>query len=227
MPRLPGNRRAANNAPLQLGEEVLRVDGFVFSAISCWKRRSFRNDPREDPFGSGGALDAFLVLRLGWPAVVHEGCEQIDRDWKERRSCCARWKSRAWFGGSAVAVQSAPCSSSGGLHHFFRRLKFALGVDDLGPALALGFGLLSHGALHGVGQRHIFYLDRRDFDTLWFGLPVDDLLQLQVIDSRCESRSSSGAWPSTLRSVVWAISEVAWRNFTTFTTAASGSTTRK
>ena len=32
-----------------------------------------------------------------------------------------------------------------GLHHFFRCLKFAFGVDDLGTAFALGFGLLGHG----------------------------------------------------------------------------------
>ncbi len=67
-----------------------------------------------------------------------------------------------------------------GLHHFFRGLKFALGIDDLGAALALGFGLLGHGALHCVGQRHVLDLDRRDFDAPRFGLPVDDLLQLQV-----------------------------------------------
>src|SRR6266850_2717663 len=49
----------------------------------------------------------------------------------------------------------------------------------------------------------------------------------RLIDSRCESRSSKGAWPSTLRSVVCDISEVALRKFSTFTTAACGSTTRK
>jgi hypothetical protein len=38
-----------------------------------------------------------------------------------------------------------------------------------------------------------------------------------LIDSRCESRSSKGAWPSTLRSVVCDISEVALRKFSTFT----------
>ena len=68
----------------------------------------------------------------------------------------------------------------GGLHHFFRGLKFALGVDDLCAAFALGFGLLGHRALHRVGQRHVLYLDRRDFDAPRFGLSVDDLLQLLV-----------------------------------------------
>src|SRR5437660_5737250 len=60
------------------------------------------------------------------------------------------------------------------------RSKFALGVYDLGPTLALGFGLLGHGALHGVWQRYVLYLYRRDFHAPRFGLPVDDLLQLLV-----------------------------------------------
>src|SRR5207302_9898792 len=49
----------------------------------------------------------------------------------------------------------------------------------------------------------------------------------RLIDSRCESRSSKGACPRTLRSVVCDISEVALRKFSTFTTEACGSTTRK
>src|SRR5580704_5173556 len=68
----------------------------------------------------------------------------------------------------------------GGLHHFFRSLKFALGVDDLCAPFALGFGLLGHRTLHGVGQRDILDLNRRDFDAPRFGLPVDDLLQFLV-----------------------------------------------
>src|SRR6266481_2920549 len=68
----------------------------------------------------------------------------------------------------------------GGLHHFFRGLKFALSVDYLSAAFALGLGLLGHGALHRVRQRYILHLDRRDFDAPWFGLPVDNLLQLLV-----------------------------------------------
>ena len=48
-----------------------------------------------------------------------------------------------------------------------------------------------------------------------------------LMTSRCESSSSSGDWPSTLRKVVWAMSEVAFQKFSTFTTAAFGSTTRK
>jgi len=62
------------------------------------------------------------------------------------------------------------------LHHFFRSLKFALGVDDLRATFALGFGLLDHRPLHRVGQRNILDLNGRDFDAPRFGLPVDDLL---------------------------------------------------
>ena len=81
----------------------------------------------------------------------------------------------------------------GGLHHFFSSLKFAFGIDDLSAPLALGFGLLRHGALHRVGQRHVLNLDGRDFDAPWFGLPVDGLLQFLIDGSRCDSKSSSGA----------------------------------
>jgi|ERR1700730_2558344 len=36
-----------------------------------------------EAFGIGG-LNVFIVLRLGWPTFVHEGREQIDRNWKKR-----------------------------------------------------------------------------------------------------------------------------------------------
>jgi hypothetical protein len=48
-----------------------------------------------------------------------------------------------------------------------------------------------------------------------------------LIFSRWASSSSSSDWPSTFRSVVWAMREEALRKFSTFTTAAAGSTTRK
>ncbi len=95
-----------------------------------------------------------LCLRRGWfrwAALVHEWREEIDRHWKKR--------GRVVFAGNlAHRLEEAQLERNrflahhrGGLHHFFRRLKFALGVDDLGAALALGFGLLGHGALHRVG----------------------------------------------------------------------------
>src|SRR5205085_4012012 len=58
--------------------------------------------------------------------------------------------------------------------HLFRGLKFALGVDDFGAALALGFGLLRHRALHRVGQRCVFQFDGCNFDD-------------------CRSRTTSGS----------------------------------
>ena len=48
-----------------------------------------------------------------------------------------------------------------------------------------------------------------------------------LIWSRSESRSSSSDWPSTLRSVVCAICDVARKWSSTFVTASSGFTTRK
>ena len=39
-------------------------------------------------------------------------------------------------------------------------LELALGGDDLGAPLALGLGLLRHGAAHLLGQVHLLHLDR-------------------------------------------------------------------
>ncbi|KAF5409552.1 MAG: hypothetical protein Udaeo2_01290 [Candidatus Udaeobacter sp.] len=87
---------------------------------------------------------------------------------------------------SRIVCRKRSCSAIGSLLiiaaacTIFRSLKFALGVDDLCAAFALGFRLLGHRALHGVGQRNILDLNRRDFDAPRFGLPVDDLLQFLV-----------------------------------------------
>src|SRR6266545_4334602 len=59
-------------------------------------------------------------------------------------------------------------------------LELALGVDDLGPALALGLGLLGHRALHVLGQVDLLHLDRRDLHAPRLGVLVDDPLQLLV-----------------------------------------------
>ena len=171
--------------------------------------------------------DRFLRPMAWAVRSSYNGVEQIDRDGKKR--------GRVVFAGNfAHGLQETQLQRNrllahhrGGLHHFFRGLKFAFGVDDLGAAFALGFGLLGHRALHRVGQRHVLDLDRRDFDAPRFGLPVDDLLQLLVDRLALRKQVVQGAWPSTLRSVVCAMSEVALRKFSTFTTAACGSTTRK
>src|SRR6266567_2595526 len=63
-----------------------------------------------------------------------------------------------------------------------RRLELAVGVDDLRPLLALGLGLLGHGALHGARQLDVLDLDASHLDAPWLGLVVDDLLQLLVDD---------------------------------------------
>ena len=56
-------------------------------------------------------------------------------------------------------------------------LELALGVDDLGPLLALGLGLAGHGPLHRVGQLHVLDLDDADLDAPRLCLLVDDLLE--------------------------------------------------
>src|SRR5258705_502857 len=61
------------------------------------------------------------------------------------------------------------------------RLVPALGVDDLGAALALGLRLARDGALHLLGQVHVLDLDGRDLDPPRLGLAVDDLLERLVL----------------------------------------------
>src|SRR5580765_3356201 len=73
-----------------------------------------------------------------------------------------------------------PRQDLGGLGQLGRRLELAVGVDDLGPALALGLGLLGHGALHVLGQVDLLDLDVRNLDAPGLGVLVDDPLELLV-----------------------------------------------
>src|SRR5262245_28205209 len=59
-------------------------------------------------------------------------------------------------------------------------LEFAVGVDHLGSALALGLGLLGHRALHVLGQVDLLHLDVRHLDAPGLGVLVDDALELLV-----------------------------------------------
>src|SRR6266496_309603 len=128
----------------------------------------------------GAAADVSLVLRLGWLVLLQEWREEIDRHREKRRRVVLAGNLAHGLEEAQLQRNWFLAHHGGGLHHFFRGLKFALGIDDLSAALALGFGLLGHGALHGIGQRHVLDLYRRDFDAPRFGLPIDDLLQLQV-----------------------------------------------
>ena len=60
------------------------------------------------------------------------------------------------------------------------RLELTLGVDDLGPPLALGLGLARHRPLHRLGDLHVLDLDRGDLHAPGLGLLVDDRLQVLV-----------------------------------------------
>ena len=67
-----------------------------------------------------------------------------------------------------------------GLGKALRRLELTLRVDDLGAALALGFGLAGHGALHALGQLDVLDLDDRHLHPPGLGLLIDDLLKAVV-----------------------------------------------
>src|SRR5258708_5235445 len=58
--------------------------------------------------------------------------------------------------------------------------ELALRVNDFRALLTLGFGLASHGALHGLWQLEVAHLDAGDFHAPGACLGVDDLLQLGI-----------------------------------------------
>src|ERR1700722_2470357 len=53
-------------------------------------------------------------------------------------------------------------------------------MDDLRPAFAFGFGLLGHGAEHGLGHIDLFDFDGDDFYAEWGSVAVDDGLDADV-----------------------------------------------
>src|SRR6266699_567799 len=77
-------------------------------------------------------------LRLGWLALL-KWCEQIDRDWKKRCRIVLAGNLTHGLQKAQLQRNRLLAHHRGGLHHFFGGLKFALGVDDLGTAFALGF----------------------------------------------------------------------------------------
>ena len=66
------------------------------------------------------------------------------------------------------------------LRELLGRLQLALGVDHLGPALALGFGLARHRALHLRRQIDVLYFDGRHLDAPVLRARVDRLAQDRV-----------------------------------------------
>ena len=56
-------------------------------------------------------------------------------------------------------------------------MQLALGGDDLGPLLALGLGLLAHGALDLLGQVHALQLHAAHLHAPGLRGAVDDLPQ--------------------------------------------------
>src|SRR5438093_3534106 len=151
--------------------QIEETDEFLRLSIFCG-RRFFSNS-------LGNIHDQSEKLRLGRFAFL-KWREQIDGNWEKCRFVVLTGNLAHGLEEAQLQRNRLLAHHGGCLHHFFRRLKFALGVDDLGAAFALRFGLLGHRALHRVGQRHVLHLDGRDFDAPRFGLPVDDLLQLQV-----------------------------------------------
>ena len=69
---------------------------------------------------------------------------------------------------------------AGGLDQLLRRLLLALGIDDLGAALALGLGLAGDGADHALVEVDALDLDIGDLDAPGFGLLVEHVLDVGI-----------------------------------------------
>ena len=82
-------------------------------------------------------------------------------------------------------------------------------MDDFRTPFPLGFRLPRDGALHFLRQVHVFHFYGGDLDAPGFRLLIDDPLELGVDLFSFRKRSSSWLCPSTLRSVVCDIMEVA------------------
>src|ERR1700724_2549039 len=89
----------------------------------------------EGAYGLGGSP------LFGWCALINEWREQIDRDRKEGRRIVLAGNLAHGLQEAQLQRNRLLAHHGGRLHHFFRGLKFALGVDDLRAALALSFGL--------------------------------------------------------------------------------------
>src|SRR5262249_25439966 len=68
----------------------------------------------------------------------------------------------------------------GRLDQCLRRLAFALGVDDLGAARTLRFGLLRHGANHGLIEIDVLDFHVGYLDTPCFGGLIENDLDVGV-----------------------------------------------
>ena len=68
----------------------------------------------------------------------------------------------------------------GSLGELFGSLKFPVGVDDLGPALALRFGLARNRPLHILGQVHLLHFHLGHLDAPGLGMLIENGLQARV-----------------------------------------------
>ncbi len=80
--------------------------------------------------------------------------------------------------GADVDTAGGLCEHAGGFGDGGSGTFLAFGGNDSGAALALGFGLFSHGAFHVGREFDVLELDAFDVDTPFVGLSVDDFADL-------------------------------------------------
>ena len=142
-------------------------------AMSAAGRIAWRSGPLEGT--------AHSVLRL--IPMVQPGGERLKKiDWHWEND--SRVLLHSDLGQSLQVAQLQGCrlpgDNRGSILELLRRAELTLGVDDLGPFLTLGFRLAGHGALHGIGQFYVFYLNDADLDAPGLRLLVDNLLEFLI-----------------------------------------------
>ena len=119
-----------------------------------------------------------LFLLLG--RIVRERFEQLEGQGEDDRGVLLGGDLRQRPQKPELEGLGIPGNDIGGLGELVRCLELAFGVDDLGPAFALGLGLLGDSPDHVLRKIDMLHLDELDLDAPRVGVLVDDLLELGV-----------------------------------------------
>src|SRR3979411_1318743 len=121
----------------------------VKSRSSSRLRRGYGEPGRSAAFAGTTAREVLEVggqkgevgLRLGWPALVHEWREQIDRNGKKGRRVVLAGDLAHGLEEAQLQRNRLLAHHGGGLYPFFRHFKFPLRLAGLGAGLPLALGM--------------------------------------------------------------------------------------
>ena len=123
-----------------------------------------------------GAVTALVAVLEG----LHERLDQVDGHRQDDGRVLVGPDLEQRLQVAQLQRRGVAAHDLGGVEQALGGLELALGVDDLGAALALGLGLAGHGALHALRDADVLDLDRGHLHAPRLGLLVDDLLQALV-----------------------------------------------